>query len=331
LPPASLQVRNQFDQARAAQAAQEKAGHSALLRGYVATLETLEKRLTQKGEIDGALATRKERSAAAQQLSTATPLPGNVAALESPKPATTPAAPRTTAATPPAATPPLLASRSTAMSGGLIKGAAPLLKVASELKAKGTIKEPLPEAIPFDAPKGDGRGGARGVLLKNDPETGKNGTTWSFTYLRSQSAELVQIVHPHGRGQVVVSLKGKEVTVATPTAWSQVNWRGTGDPKKVKMTRAAAEIFPLKDDQQYNVVSALSPTGSYTLTIDKKVVATGHPGTAAPMELGEGFTGPALPTKLSAGYAVLIVGPRDSGANDCRDITFQASAPEPGH
>jgi hypothetical protein len=214
--------------------------------------------------------------------------------------------------------------------GGLSKGPPPVIKVASELKAKGTIKDPAPEAITFDGPPGNGRGGSRGVLLKNDPETGKYGSTWSFTYTRSQSAQIMQLVHPHGRGQVVVNLRTNDVTVATATAWSQVGWGGTGDPKKVKMTRAAGEIFPLKDDQAYKVVSALSPTGSYTLTIDSKVVATGRPGTAPPLALGIGFSS-TVPDKLSQGNAMLIVGPRDGGANDCRDITFQGSAPEPGH
>ncbi|HEV7401596.1 MAG TPA: hypothetical protein VGO11_01670 [Chthoniobacteraceae bacterium] len=332
LPPASLQVRNQFDQARATQAAQEKSATLVLLRGYVAALDGLEKRLTQKGDIDAALATRKEKAAAAQQLSNATPLPGDLLAAEGPKPAAPPATPATgprpPVATPPA-TPPLLASRTTPAPGGLFKGPAPAFKVAAELKAKGTIKEPLPDAIAFDAPKGDGRHGAKGVLIKNDQETGKFGSTWTFSYARSQSAGIMQIVHPHGRGQVIISVKTKDVSLATPTSWSQVSWNGTGDPKKLKMTREAAQIFPLKDDQQYNVVSALSPTGNYTLTIDKKVVATGRAGTASPIQLGEGFTGPDLPTKTSPGNAILIAGPRDGGVNDCRDITFQAFAPEP--
>ena len=49
------------------------------------------------------------------------------------------------------------------------------------------------------------------MLIKNDPETGKNGTTWSFTYARSQSAQMMQIVHPHGRGQVVISARNEGV------------------------------------------------------------------------------------------------------------------------
>jgi len=115
----------------------------------------------------------------------------------------------------------------------------------------------------------------------------------------------------------VINLRKSDVSIATPSTWSQA---GKGDPKKVKILREAASIFPLKDDQAYNVVSALSPAGGFTLTIDSKVVATGRAGTASPVELGVGFADPrrrnsrpATPSCLSA--------PIDSGR------TFAATSP----
>lgn len=316
LPLASLQVRTQYDQARANQATQEKVATAALLRAYLATLESLEKRLTQQGDIDAALATRKERTAAAQQLSSTLPLPGDVLAAEPPKPGPA-ASPR------PVATPALLASRTTPTFGK--GGAAPVFQVATEVKAKAPIENPGPESIGFNGPDGDGRRASRGVLLKNVPDTGNNGTTWAFKYTRSASAQIVQIVHPHGKGHVVVNLRTAEVTVSTPTNWGEST---KGDPKKVKMLREAGSIFPLQDNQTYHVVSAISGTGGFTLTIDSKVVATGRAGNASAVALGAGFADPA-PPRLAPGNSMLLVGPIDNGVNSCRDITFQASAAEP--
>jgi len=88
-----------------------------------------------------------------------------------------------------------MASRATPGPSSLSRpGAAPVVKVASELQAKGTIKNPAPEAIAFNGPDGDGRRASRCVLLKNEPDTGKNGTTWAFTYVRGGAAEVVQMV-----------------------------------------------------------------------------------------------------------------------------------------
>jgi hypothetical protein len=96
LPAVARTVRKQYDQAREKLAAQQKAAQTASLREYAVTLDTLEKRLTQKGDIDGALAARKERGAAQEQL----------AALETNRP------PAPAAATPPAAAKPPVAAAS---------------------------------------------------------------------------------------------------------------------------------------------------------------------------------------------------------------------------
>jgi hypothetical protein len=87
LPIALRAVRGQYDQARAQQAAQHNARIAASLHSYSATLEGLEKILTRKGDIDGAIAVRKERAKL----------------IESPAPLADPAAPKVSSSVPPPA------------------------------------------------------------------------------------------------------------------------------------------------------------------------------------------------------------------------------------
>ncbi|HEV7405398.1 MAG TPA: hypothetical protein VGO11_20815, partial [Chthoniobacteraceae bacterium] len=68
LPPVVRGIRTQYDQARTQQKTQEKASLAASIRAYAATLESLEKRLTQKSDVPNAVLTRKERTAADEEL-----------------------------------------------------------------------------------------------------------------------------------------------------------------------------------------------------------------------------------------------------------------------
>ncbi len=339
LPPASLQVRNQFDQARAAQVAQVKTANAALLRGYVATLEALEKRLTQKAEIDAALAARKERAAAQQQLANAAPLPGALLATESPKPGATPVAPAAaSSATPalagpragPAGAPPAAGKPPSGLSGTM---AAPVLEVCRDLNACAYVESTLKNLIAFQTPPGGPvkTSKPRGVFLKNEPATGRSGTTWTFEIKRRAPDGGAQIIHPFGTGQIAIHLRQDGLFVLSPTDFARTPWEG-GDASKIKLTEAGQALFPL-GSKEYKVVSQLSASGKYTISVDGAVIGTATftagPGLVLSKEY-KGEFGADLPLRWHAGAAGLIAGSAErGGACGCKAVTFQASAPEP--
>jgi hypothetical protein len=329
LPLASLQVRNQFDQARVAQAAQEKTATAALLRGYVATLEALEKRVTQKGDIDAALAIRKERTAAAQQLSNATPLPGDLLAAESPKPGATPAPSAATPVATPAATP-ASAKPPSGLSGA---PGAPVLDVCPELNAFAYVETKLKNLVSFQIPPGGPVQSSkpRGVFLKNEPATGRSGTTWSFSIKRKAPDGGALIVHPLGNGHIAIHLRQEGLFVLSPTDFAKTPGEG-GDVSKIKLTPAGTALFPL-GSKEYKVVSQLSASGRYTISVDGAIIGTATfaagPGLVMTKDC-KGEHGADLPLRWHAGAAGLIAGGAErGGACGCKAVTFQASAPEP--
>jgi hypothetical protein len=333
LPPQSLQVRNQYDQARAAQGAQEKSAYLVLLRGYVTTLEGLEKRLTQQGDIDGAIATRKERAAAAQQLSNGTLLPGDLLAAQPPKPGATPAPPLPVAGTP--VPPPTGRTPPEPAPIGMPLGAA--IEVASEMKPRSEVQDVAKEAMVFEGPGGNGRRYSKGVLLKNDSLTGKNGSTWALKYTRGGGAQGLQIIHPHGSGQMICHLHRDAVGISTPALWTESGY-GKGDVSRIVKKKAFEEFFPLKDAEEYQVVSKLDGQGAYELTINGKIVATARVNKTSPLslEMNPGvkspgvqiwgtphFTGNDFPLEWAAGYAAVLLGPMEAGEqNLCREVRF---------
>jgi hypothetical protein len=213
------------------------------------------------------------------------------------------------------------------------------IAVASEIKAKGAVKEPGPNVLPFNAPKGNGRSGAIGLLVKNPPAASRTGSEWAFNYKRAGTAYPLQIIHPHGRGQFIVHINKDNVGASTPEHWYEVGFLG-GDTKRIKMSRVSSSIFPLVDDTDYAVVSRVSPTGAFELSINGQVVATGRATGAEPLSLeipegksfsgsGRGaleFKGESLPLKWEAGYAGIIVGPVDNGTHVCRDVRYTPAA-----
>lgn len=313
LPPTSLAVRKQFDQARANQAAQLQAALTASLRNYVATLEGLEKRLTQKEDIDGALVIRKARTAIAAQLAA-----GDSRALED---AGTKIAGGT--ARPPAATAPVTPPA---------RAEAPKVEVTAQLMCTAYVKSALSNLVAFMTPVGPLRArGGRGVLLKNDPATGRLGTTWTFTLSRKAPDAGVQIVHPFGDGHIIVHLRPEGLFLVAPPEVAKTPWVG-GDSTMIKLTEAGAKIFPFSK-RSYQVVSQLSATGKYTISLNGEVAGTASLAPGPPLSLSREFkadNGAELPLKWHPGYAALIAGAAEQGGgNMCANVTFQASAPEP--
>ena len=315
LPEALRASRARYDQGTTKSSTQERATVAAEDRNYIAMLQALQTRLTRAGDIDAAVKVRDALQAVVggkkEAAPTATtPPPSIPAAVERP----------------PLVPPPTTVS------------SAPIA-VASEIKAKGDVKTPGPNVLPFSAPKGNGRSGAIGLLVKNPPAASRTGSEWAFNYKRAGTAYPLQIIHPHGRGQFIVHINKDNVGASTPGHWYEVGFLG-GDTKRIKMSRVSSSIFPLVDDTEYAVVSRVTSTGAFELTINGQVVATGRATGAEPLSLeimegksfsgsGRGaleFKGAGLPLKWEAGYAGLIVGPLDGGTHVCRDVRYTPSA-----
>jgi hypothetical protein len=223
-------------------------------------------------------------------------------------------------------------------------GLAPI-SVAASLAAKGAVTQPGAETVVFDGPGGDGRRGAKGILLKGAAEaTARAGSSWSFVYKRAGSASVLQIIHPIGRGQAVVHVKADGIGISTPEQWWLLGY-GDGDPKEdkpVRQTQAFKKVFPLKDGTEYAIVSRLSASGAYELFVNGQQVATGRATiTAKPLDLEipngaavpsggrdklefKGADGAVLPMKWSPGWSGVLVGPLDGGEHVCRDLKFYA-------
>ena len=211
--------------------------------------------------------------------------------------------------------------------------------VASELRAKGGGKDVAAGAIVFDGPMGNGRRGAKGVLLKNTPMTGSQGSNWSFRYSIDGTAYGVQIIHPHAKGQVIVHLSRNNVGISAPKAWTEIGWTN-GSNKAVKKTPNWDKQFPLVEGQPTAIESRLSANGQYEIAINGLVVASARfsakahplsinipPDKKYPLDgyMHTPFKGPDLPMEWSAGYAALLLSPLDGGANIAREITFRPS------
>lgn len=222
---------------------------------------------------------------------------------------------------------PCLASAQTSFTG-----MAKPIDVAAGLQSNKGATEPQPNTVVFDGPRGDGRHGAKGILLKSNPG---NGSTWSFKYIRNHEGEgSVQIIHPVGRGQALIIIKAKEIRVDAPKIWAETGWGG-GETKGVNEKNAFKKVFPLKDDQEYNIVSRVTAGGSFDLFIDGELIASGHTGSGKPLNLkipAEGCRGCGkppvqfgpkdLPLVWSPGWAGVITGPVDGTRNEVKNLQF---------
>ncbi len=207
--------------------------------------------------------------------------------------------------------------------------------VAEKLATKQGATAPAEGSIVFDGPPGDGRVGSKGILVKTNPALVTAGSTWKFRFTRGGTAYGLQIVHPLARGHAIAFLNKNSIALDTPKAWRDVGF-GTSEDHRVTRTPGAAKIFPLKDDQPYEVTSCLSAGGAFELYVDGQIVARGHATGAHPLDLtipaGKAFPlagrpplrfyGPGLQLEWSPGWAGLILGPMDGGTNRCEDIRF---------
>lgn len=217
--------------------------------------------------------------------------------------------------------------------------------VATTLEGKRGAAGANPLAIVFDAPRGDGRGGAKGVLVCGGPEWAKLGSRWSFTYARGGSAFGLQIIHPFQNGQVIVHLKREGVGISGPRAWTEAGYGG-GDRAALRPTEAFKKLFPLAEDKPYRVVSTLLPDGAYEMKVEDEAVVSGQVRAAQPLsfEIKEGqqfpgasgwgkleFQGAGFITEWRRGFCGVVVEPLDDGQNTVSGLRFTPSIlkPEP--
>ena len=105
----------------------------------------------------------------------------------------------------------------------------------------------------------------------------------------------------------------------------------------MRKKKAFDEVFPLKDDQEYTILSRMSENGSCEVVIDGQLVATARAKSAKPLslEIPEGrkfpgasgwdklaFKGEGLPMEWAPGSAGILLGPLDGGVHLCREVIF---------
>jgi hypothetical protein len=275
------------------------------LRGpFEAKLKEQEVRLTKAGQLAEASAVmeyRKKLGAAVATPATAAPRAAAIA------PVPVPPVPETAAPLTP----------TIGAGGGVL--------VAGEIRAKAEGKDIAPGVIFFQAPKGNGRSGPKGVLLKNEADISKTGSTWTFKWTRSLAAEAVQIIHPTGQGHAILHIDSKWIALNAPETWSEINWRG-GKRDAVRHSNEFDSVFPIEDDREYEVLSCLSAANTHELYIDGVLVSTGRVSRAKPLGVaGETpetkFIGD-VPLEWGPNWAAVIVGPVDAGISRARELRF---------
>jgi len=211
--------------------------------------------------------------------------------------------------------------------------------VAKMIEGKRDAKELAGNVLAFQAPNGDGRRGALGITLPADASFATSGSVWRFHWSRAGSALGVQIIHPIGKGQVIIHLKPKSIGISSPQNWWAQGTYRSGDTKAVQHEAGYEKVFPLADDQVYSVESRLLPDGRYGLKIDGQLVATagfreanslvlenpaGPPaaGGKNPGEFKPAKNGPEVPLKWEPGRAGLLIEPLDNGHNKASDVEF---------
>ncbi|MGI9244672.1 MAG: hypothetical protein ACR2RV_27970 [Verrucomicrobiales bacterium] len=317
LQPEVATLRAKYDSALLKHSATKHDLEIQQLEAFNEQLLALQAGLTKAGELETAVEVRDLQQANAKQLEALRPArpagaadPGN----------------------PPVARPepgPGAGAADTASAGKLTK-------VADAVKGKGGVEGAAPSVIAFDGPSGDGRRGAKGILVKADSDGSGSGSTWAMDYSRARSARGLQIIHPRGSGHAIVHIIRSGVGISTPGEWRNVGYVGGGGTS-VRKKRAFDEVFPLVDEQTYAIVSRMAKNGSCEVFVDGKLVATANVKSAKPLSLAipEGekfprsstwdklaFKGDGLPMQWERNWAGVIVEPLDSGSNLCRNLRY---------
>lgn len=197
--------------------------------------------------------------------------------------------------------------------------------VCGHLESKRGATDAVANALVFDAPRGDGRSGASGLLLPPPANWDSRGTVWSCQFSRNGSSRGIIFIHPHGNGQVIVTVRQKSLHLVSPDQWPTAKPYEPGR-SVIPLTLSAdfADVFQL-GDQTRELVSRLQADGTYEFLIDGEVVASASISDVKPLSFGTGvqFKGSSMPDPVQ-GHGGVIIGPTDGGSAKADQIRFGA-------
>lgn len=201
-------------------------------------------------------------------------------------------------------------------------GLADELLICERMNAKEMPHDlPVP-AMKFTGPAGDGRRGSAGFVVQ---PKGRGGTRLLFSFQRAASGYGFQIIHPLGKGHVVVSVHSRGMTIHRGGSWGDIGWGDPAGSDKLELN-AGAKGVPPASGVTYQVVSELSADGRYRMVIDDQVVCQHSIEDSKPLVLDVSstsrvwggsswdrtpFAGENFEPALRPGHVGLILGPMD--------------------
>ncbi len=189
-------------------------------------------------------------------------------------------------------------------------------------------------AIPFLPPPGSGRRNRRGLMVFGNSSFDALGSTWQFDYQRNDRG--VQLLHPFGSGQCVITIHRVSLGLSTPARWLEIGY-GSGNTNALARLPAYTNFFPLLNSGNYHIRTTVMPSGAVSVFFNGSLVATGavsnvHPidFTVGPDEIFSGmsdwdsrkFEGKGFPLIWPKGSAGIIIEPVDTGFNKLFSITY---------
>lgn len=213
------------------------------------------------------------------------------------------------------------------------------------LHAKAMPKNMPGDAMVFTGPAGDGRRGSAGFIVPTGEHVADGSSRWSFTFQRAPSGYGVQIVHPLGKGHVLINVSS-EVTIHRGGVWGEIGWGAPATSDKVELAKDASRVLPLKTETPLEFVSQLSSGGQYSLRINDVVVCRHAIPRAdrlvleippnTPVWGGSGwdetsFVGPDFESKLRPGAGGIILSPMDGSGptHHVKEVRLAMAQPEP--
>lgn len=198
--------------------------------------------------------------------------------------------------------------------------------VCRKLVVQGSAQGVSDRALVSGGPRGNGRSGARVLLVEAADDWTVLGTQWSGVYHRAGNARWLQLIHPTQDGHLMVTVFPDRVRLTEGGFWGGYTGRETG--LEVQRSRAFERTFPLEPGVEYRITSELTADGVYRLYVDGQAVAAARIGQTQPLVLGGEFEDREAPETLSRGQAGVILGPADRAPNVLSEIRFFPLAAE---
>ncbi len=193
------------------------------------------------------------------------------------------------------------------------------------MRAKQMPQDLRVEAMRFTGPSGEGRRGSAGFVVQTKDLIKGGGARLAFDFQRDASGFFFQVIHPFEKGHIVVSVHSG-VSIHRGGLWEDIGWGNPATSDKVELEEGAAKVLPLQVDTPHKIVSQLSASGQYQLSIGEKLICRHMIKEAKPLVLRipmdtgfwlgstwdkTPFAGENFKPTLEAGHAGLILGPMD--------------------